>query len=574
MSRAETLVRLRVRPKTQALVIGGGINGISVFRELALQGLDVVLAEKADFCSGASAALSRMVHGGLRYLENGEFRLVRESLLERDRLLQNAPHMVGPLPTTVPIFETFSGIGNGAVRFLGLSRRPGRRGALVIKAGLTLYDMFTGGRRAMPAHEFRSRRSTLAKWPAINPAIRNSATYYDACVTRPERLGIEMLKDVLAQNAKASALNYAEVSRSGDGLVVRDLLGSDEFQLQPEIVVNATGGWIDLTNAAIGSSNARLMGGTKGSHLIVANAALYAALDGHMIYYENEDGRICILFPYLGNVLVGSTDIRVENPDEVRCEPEERAYILQSLAFVFPDIAIADADIIYQFSGVRPLPASEDKVTGRIPRDHFCTIIEGSPPTLCMIGGKWTTFRSFGALAADGVFGRLGLKRISGTEDLAIGGGRDFPADPQAWCQALAERLGLERERVASLLERYGAEAAGVAAFVAEGPDSDLPGTFYSQREVLYLIRNEFVESLADIFLRRTTLAITGAMSLASIDVVLDLLADERAWPDPRKNLERAQFLATLIHFHGLDEASLLRRDTNRIAAWPTKKSA
>ena len=136
MKREEILDGLRQSPKVDVCVIGGGINGISVFRELALQGLNVLLVEKHDYCSGASAALSRMVHGGLRYLENGEFKLVQESLVERDRLLRNAPHYVAPLPTTVPVFDIFSGLGNGIVRFLGLSRRPSRRGAVAIKAGL------------------------------------------------------------------------------------------------------------------------------------------------------------------------------------------------------------------------------------------------------------------------------------------------------------------------------------------------------------------------------------------------------------------------------------------------------
>ncbi|TIT60889.1 MAG: glycerol-3-phosphate dehydrogenase, partial [Mesorhizobium sp.] len=137
------------------------------------------------------------------------------------------------------------------------------------------------------------------------------------------------------------------------------------------------------------------------------------------IYYENEDGRICILFPYLGNVLVGSTDIRVDDPDQACCMDDERRYILQSLSFVFPGIEITETDIVFQFTGVRPLPISQDSVTGRIPRDHFCELVEGAgtlPPTLCMIGGKWTTFRSFGELAADIVLERLSRQRTVGTE--------------------------------------------------------------------------------------------------------------------------------------------------------------
>ena len=571
MSRDETLARLAANPDVSVLVIGGGINGISVFRELALNGVDVVLAEKSDFCSGASAALSRMVHGGLRYLENGEFKLVRESLLERDRLLKNAPHFVAPLPTTVPIFDTFSGLANGAFRFLGLTRRPARRGALVIKAGLMLYDFFTGGRRVLPPHEFRSRGATLGRWPAINPAIRASATYYDAWVSRPERLGIEMLAD--AANRQALALNYAEIGRDETGLVLKDGIGGGKVRIRPQLIVNATGGWIDLTNAAIGSTKAPMMGGTKGSHLIVANRALYDALDGHMVYYENEDGRICILFPYLGNVLIGSTDIRVDNPDNVRCDDDERDYILQSLAVVFPAIRIAPDEIVFRFSGVRPLPASNDGVTGRIPRDHFCELIEGKPPVLCMIGGKWTTFRSFGALAADMVFERLGLTRTVGTEDTAIGGGRDYPSDIAGRVASVAKETGLATARLRQLLERYGSNSRGIAAHIAAGPDTDIGGSGYSSREIEHIIRREHVETLADILVRRTSIAITGALSLDVIDAVLALLARERGWSREQGSAARAACLADLAERHGLDETTLTARNA-RTAAWQTTKSA
>lgn len=574
MTRAQSWARLRQRPQVDVLIIGGGINGISAFRELALNGVDVVLAEKSDFCSGASAALSRMVHGGLRYLENGEFKLVRESLLERDRLLRNAPHYVKPLPTTVPIFDRFSGLTNSISRFLGLSRKPSRRGALVIKTGLVLYDLFTGGRRAMPRHEFRSRRETMARWPAINPALCNSATYYDAWVSHPERLGIEMLRDTLSECPQAIALNYARAERTGDSLTLRDERTGEPYAIAPKLIINATGGWIDLTNAAIGSAQHRIMGGTKGSHLIIANRALFEALDGHMIYYENEDGRICILFPYLGNVLVGSTDIRTDDPESVRCEPDERAYILQSLAFVFPEISIAGEEIIFQFAGVRPLPASDDTVTGRIPRDHFCEVVEGNVPVVCMVGGKWTTFRSFGAMAADLVLDRLGQARIRGTEDLAIGGGRDFPEQPSAWLAALSAHQGLSPATATDLFERYGTEAEAVAAFMAAGPDAEIGRTGYSQRELLYLIDSEQVETLGDLLLRRTAIGISGRLSLGVVDAALDLLATARGWPPTQRASERADFLALLARNYGLDEATLHHRDSKESPSWAPRKSA
>lgn len=577
MNRSETIAGLRGRPGPAVLVIGGGINGISVFRELALQGVDVLLADKDDFCSGASAALSRMVHGGLRYLENGEFKLVRESLLERDRLLENAPHFVGPLPTTVPIFDLFSGVANGAFRFLGFTRKPSRRGAVVIKAGLTLYDTFTAGRRLMPKHEFRSRRQTLDAWPAINPDIRNSATYFDAWVSRPERLGIEMLNDAMAANPSARALNHMRVSGDASGVVLTDELTGEALPISPKLIVNATGGWIDLTNKAIGAEAPRMMGGTKGSHLVIANQKLRDALAGHMIYYENEDGRICILFPYLGNVLVGSTDIRVDDPDQVRCEADERDYILQSLAFVFPGLDIADDEIVFQFSGVRPLPASDDSFTGRIPRDHFCELVEAGgalPPMLCMIGGKWTTFRSFGEMAADMALARLGGKRRVGTEAMAIGGGRDFPRSPQLWCADRADALGVSHERMGELFERYGTQAVSVAEHEARHGADMLTGCRYSTGELRRLIAHEHVERLSDLLLRRTTIAVTGRLSLDLIDEALDLLAEARGWDETRRKRERSEFLALLQSRHGLDADKLSASSERSAPCASARKSA
>lgn len=569
MNRSEIIAALRDQPEVAVLVIGGGINGISVFRELALQGVDVVLAEKGDYCCGASAALSRMVHGGLRYLENGEFKLVRESLLERDRLLKNAPHYVMPLPTTVPVFDTFSGIANGVVRFFGLTRRPSRRGALVIKAGLIMYDLFTAARRLLPKHRFRRRAETLKTWPAINPAIRSSATYYDAWVSRPERLGFEMLHDAMAAGSSARALNYVRVSSSEEGLVLTDALSNAALPLRPRLVINATGGWIDLTNTAIGACAPPMMGGTKGSHLIINNGELFNALDGHMIYYENEDGRICILFPYLGNVLVGSTDIRVDDPEQVRCEDDERRYILQSLSFVFPSIAISDDEIMFRFSGVRPLPASEDSFTGRIPRDHFCEFIEGPghlPPILCMIGGKWTTFRSFGALAADMALKHLGLARSVSTEELAIGGGCDFPADCAQWCLSFAARHGVTPERASTLLERYGTWAEDVAGYCARTPEAMLTQCGYSANEIRFIIEREHVECLADLFLRRTTIAIAGGLSLDLIDEVSNIMALQKGWDATKTSAERLDFLSLLEYRHGIDLSNLTRIHDKRSA--------
>ncbi|MBC7760930.1 MAG: FAD-dependent oxidoreductase, partial [Candidatus Saccharibacteria bacterium] len=180
------VVSLTEHPHSQVLVIGGGINGAATFRDLALQGVNVTLIERGDYMSGASAASSHMIHGGIRYLENGEFRLVREAVQERNRLLKTAPHYVKPLQTTIPIFSTFSGITAAPLRFLTHKQSTTtERGALLIKVGLVLYDSFSRDGGSVPRHQFHGRRKSLADQPALNPNLKYTATYYDAAMNNP-----------------------------------------------------------------------------------------------------------------------------------------------------------------------------------------------------------------------------------------------------------------------------------------------------------------------------------------------------------------------------------------------------
>src|SRR5208283_5673185 len=177
----------------------------------------------SDFCAGTSAAMTRVIHGGLRYLENAEFRLVRESLRERNRLFRNAPHYVKPLPTTIPIFDWTSGMVPAVRNLLHWPAKPGNRGALLIKTGLTLYDFLAGRKSPLPRHQFRSRREALALRPSLNPEIICTATYYDARITYPERLCLELVQDAEAACPQARALNYVRLqSASGGTVTLRD----------------------------------------------------------------------------------------------------------------------------------------------------------------------------------------------------------------------------------------------------------------------------------------------------------------------------------------------------------------
>jgi len=218
MNRQEILSTLKTTSPT-VLVVGGGINGVGTFRDLALNGVDVLLVDRADFCSGASAASSHMAHGGIRYLENGEFQLVREAVQERNRMIENAPHLVRPLPTTIPTFKIFSGMLNAPLKFMGWIDRPSERGALVIKIGLTVYDAFTRAQKTVPHHWMNGRKQALAKFPRMNPSIRYAANYYDGLIISPERLTLELLLEGEAEGEHARALNYMSV-KSMDGQAV------------------------------------------------------------------------------------------------------------------------------------------------------------------------------------------------------------------------------------------------------------------------------------------------------------------------------------------------------------------
>ena len=255
MNRNEVLGSLMSNPDVSVLVVGAGINGIGTFRDLALNGVRVILIDQADFCSGASAASSHMAHGGVRYLENGEFRLVREAVRERNRLIQNAPHIVKPLPTTIPIFKFFSGMLNAPLKFMRLLDKPSERGTFIIKVGLMLYDAYTGKQHVVPRHQFLSRGASLARWSKLNPNIINTATYYDGAIRNPERLGLEVVLDAEADNPDAHAINYMSlVSGSGDTLLLRDELTDTKYKIKPRLLINAAGPWIDFTNRSLGLS--------------------------------------------------------------------------------------------------------------------------------------------------------------------------------------------------------------------------------------------------------------------------------------------------------------------------------
>ena len=539
---------LRNQPNISVLIVGGGINGIGLFYDLALQGIDVLLVEKSDFCAGTSAAMTRVIHGGLRYLENAEFRLVREALRERNLLLRNAPHYVKPLPTTIPIFNWTSGIVPGIRNLLGWPTKPANRGALLIKTGLTLYDFLAGRESPLPRHRFRFRRAALALRPALNPEVICTATYYDARITYPERLCLELVQDAEAACAGARALNYVRLESAAGGMVVlRDEVSGETCEVRPRIVVNATGPWIDRTNRGLGRES-RFIGGTKGSHVVLDHPELVKATGDEMIYFVNRDGRICIFYAVEGKIVAGATDIPAEDPESV-CDEAEVDYLLEAMRQAFPSIRVDRSHVVFRFCGVRPLPRSDALTPGQISRDHSYPVLAPGDgidfPIYSLVGGKWTTFRALAEQVANEILRVLGRPRLRDSADLPIGGGKGYPRMPEV--------AGLPEERLTTLLERYGTGADRVAAYLQAGPDAPLAcHAGYSRREIEFMAVEERVVHLDDLILRRTLMGLLGEVNRPLLEELAAIVAPVLRWSEQEAAAEVERTVQLLEKVHGV----------------------
>lgn len=554
----------RVQDLTEAgadvVILGAGINGAGLFRDLCEQGVNCLIADKADYGSGTSAAPSRLIHGGLKYLETGEFGLVAQSTFERNLLLRNAPHCVEPLLTIIPIFSWTRGIWPALRTMAGSTRAPRSRGAILVKVGLAIYDFYGARSRVMPRHRLFGRRRALAEMPHMTTAIVAAGTYYDAKISRPERLVYELVNDGLAANPHAAAVSFTTLTAVEGGVLTFTQAGGASFSLAAGIVVNAAGPWIDRVNADLGVAST-LIGGTKGSHILLAHDELVRSLDGRMIYFEADDGRICLVFDYLGRALVGSTDTPADDPDTVRCEDHEIDYFLDSLRMLLPGLTFDRSQIVYAYSGIRPLPASDASAPGLISRDHSAPLIEPEGarpfPVISLVGGKWTTARGFAEEVADTILGRLDRRRRISTRALAIGGGKAFPSGDAAragWLAEVAAETGLPRARLDQLLSRYGTTATAIAAHQCKWTDADrLPDSCdYSLVEIDWIASSELVTHLADIVMRRTTLAITGTLTVADLEVIAAVTGQVLGWDAERTAGEVAAVASELGHRHRL----------------------
>lgn len=541
------------------VIIGAGINGAGLFRDLCAQGLKCLIIDKGDFGSGTSAAPSRLIHGGLKYLETGELRLVAESTYERNLLLKNAAHLVRPLPTAIPILSWTKGVTAALRTLLGSTTAPRSRGALLVKAGLALYDFYGARARQMPKHRMVGRRRALAETPALTPRIKALGTYYDATVTAPERLVLELVQDGLALSPGAEALNWCAVTGlCDDGAITLCPAPNTTRKVRAKLVVNAAGPWIDRVNTCLGLDT-QLIGGTKGAHILLDHPELLHQLNGRMLYFEADDGRILLVVPFQGRALVGSTDIPDNNPDAAFCTAAETDYFLHSLRDLLPGLAFDRDQIVYAYAGIRPLPNSAGVAPGLISRDHSVPRAPATPdrpfPILSLVGGKWTTFRAFAAEVSDMVLAELGQTRHQLTDDMAIGGGCDMPrtSDGRAnWAATTASATAATAPRVAILLDRYGTTARHIARYEGMSPTPLADAPDYTEAEIDWIVRHEHVQHLADILLRRTPLAISGQLTPDLCRRVAAIAAAALDWNAAREAAELEDLATLLAQRHGV----------------------
>ena len=503
-------------------VIGAGINGAGIARDAALRGLRVIVLDKNDLCSGTSAISSRLIHGGLRYLEYGEIPLVYESLRERITLRNIAAHLVSPIRICIPIYET------------------ARRGPLLIRLGMIAYDLLSVG-KTVPRHDMLSRKEAIENEPGLEAkGLRGAARYYDAQVTFAERLVLENL--LAARSAGAEIKTYSEVTRieiergSVAALEYADRLSGKRHRIATHVVINAAGPWVDQVLRTTQRDSKRLIGGTKGSH-IVASAFKGAPRDAYYVE-ATADGRPFFIIPWNDLYLIGTTDIRFDGDlDEIRASSVEVDYLLAETNRVFPAARLGKDDIHYAYAGVRPLPRRDRGPESSITRRHIIkknrNIARG---LISIIGGKLTTYRNLAEQTVNRLGKMLGrrLPECRTQETKLPGAYRLDEARELLESTQSLSAIGVDR-----ILGIYGGRAIDLLELATS--HSTLEKTIDAAQtvlaaEVVFAIREEMARTLMDIVHRRLMLGLAADQGRPLYEMVAAIAADEFGWDDKERH--------------------------------------
>lgn len=493
------------------LVIGGGINGLGIAADAAARGLSVLIVEKNDWGSGTSSASSRLIHGGLRYLQYGEIDLVRESLRERGILVRQRPHLVHPISLLIP---TYAGM-------------PTPR--WMIGIGLALYDLLARD-PLFPHPSLLSASRTREREPGLTSEdLKGGYIYPDAQVEFPERVCVELMQEARCAGADArSHTRVTSLRQEGNrvaGATVRDELTGEETQIEAAVTINAAGPWLDVVNRTLNAPPPRLIGGTWGTHLILPMRP--EGPHGPIYATAKKDGRPFFLLPWDGRLLVGTTDVRFtgDDPDALRIEGWEVDYLLAETNHLFPNVNYRAEDIQETTVGIRPLPASE-KNTGAITRRHYLVdhaVRHGIAGLGSIVGGKLTTYRSLAEEAVDWALRTLG-KPVSPSPTARIPDGiPPVPAQVEAVRARLA-KLGLADAVAPRLVALYGPAVSDVLGRIERDPTLGRPiaaGQPHLEAQVVHAAEAEGARTVDDVVRRRlmlfppTDTAIAGVRGVA-----------------------------------------------------------
>ena len=507
-------------PTFDLIVIGGGITGAAVARDAAARGLTVALLEKEDWAAGTSSRSTKLIHGGLRYLEQGDLRMVFESLSERTLLLKLAPHLVRPLDFVFPVYRR-----RGYPRWkLGL--------------GLSAYDLLALGRA--PRHRSLSRAAMVLRERLLtSPDLAGGAWAMD-CRTDDARLTLENVLDAASLGAVA-ATRIEVVGFQHDaagrisGVQAKEREGGRALSISGRIVVSAVGPWTDGVEALASHGSKAKMHLSRGSHLVFSSRRLPLK---NAVAFPLEDGRLLFAVPWGAVTLVGTTEREHRaSPDVVVAQPDEVTYLLRAAARTFPDARLTPADILTTFSGVRPLVDQPGRSLGATSREE--QIGFSAAGLLTVAGGKLTTHRRMAAKVVDASRGRLAEHDRQVGESVTRS--RPFPGTPPEGMRDYSVKLeracgelGIDPESARHLAARYGARATELAELVREQRtlrERLAPGLPDIAAEVVFAARREDARSVADVLIRRTHLFWQAPrQGLEALPRVGAILARELGW--------------------------------------------
>lgn len=531
-ARERRLSRLREH-RFDLLVLGGGVTGAGIARDAALRGLSVALVEKADLANGTSSASSKLIHGGLRYLEQYELGLVFEGTRERAVLMKLAPHFARPLPFLFPVYET------------------SRVGMFMVALGMWAYDvlaMFRNYRR----HRMLSKGRTVKAEPALeSKGLKGSALYYD-CMTNDGRLTLETALDAEASGAVvATYVEATQILRDSTGtctgLEVRDLIGGSEpFRVDAKVTVVAAGPWTDEVLGRLEGEPKKRLRPTKGSHIVLDAEKL--PVKHAVVLTGPSDGRVMFAIPWGKRTILGTTDTDESSlPDGLEASRADVEYLLEAARAYFPELDASAEDVISTWSGLRPLMAAgEDETASEVSREH--SILSLDPGLLAIVGGKLTTYRLMAEQIVDQALEKLG----SGvsldpcrTEEVPLPGARHAGGrlrDLPGFSRELAQEHGLDEEVAWHLTTTYGVRSRAVLAAGKTHnvrPGRLVPDLPYLWDEVAFATTEELALRLDDVLRRRTLLFLQDRdQGLGVCEEVATLMGGLLGWSEEQRAAE------------------------------------